>query len=259
MQKMPVVFIWHGSPMNAIEDNIYTKSWEKIAESIPLPRAILIFSAHWIASGDTRISHQLEPKMIYDMGGFPPELYEVKYEAPGSLEISSEIQSLLLQNNIKTTLDHNRWFDHGVWSVLMHMFPSANIPVICMSIDYSSSPESLYRLWESLRILRESWILIMGSGNIVHNLRAIDWTGDHMYNWALDFDKKISDLITKRDIQWLFEFRSWWDMSRLAHPTFDHLLPIFPLLGASEQEDVVSFFTPEISMGSLSMRSIVWS
>lgn len=258
MKKMPVVFIGHGSPMNAIEDNEYTKSWKKIAESIPLPRAILIFSAHWMASGETRISSQIQSKMVYDMGGFPPELYEVRYEAPGSVEISTEIQSLLSQNYIRATLDTNRWFDHGVWSVLMHMFPDADIPVICMSIDYSSSPESLYKLGESLRILRESWILIMGSGNIVHNLRAIDWTWDHVYDWAVEFDKKISELITKRDFQTLFDFRSWWELSRQAHPTFDHLLPIFPLLGASNQEDMVSFFTPEISMGSLSMRSIVW-
>ena len=259
MQKMPVVFVWHGSPMNAIDDNTYTKSWKKIAESIPSPRAILMFSAHWITSWETRISNQLQPKMIYDMGGFPPELYEVKYEAPGSPDVAQEIQSLLAQNNIRAILDNNRWFDHGVWSVLMRMFPDASVPVICMSIDYNSSVESLYQLWQSLRILRESWILIMGSGNIVHNLRAIDWSGNHVYDWALEFDKKVSDLIFMHNIQGLLDFKSWWNISRLAHPTFDHLLPIFPLFGATNSEDEVSFFTSEISMGSLSMRSILWS
>ena len=259
MKRMPLVFVGHGSPMNVIEDNKYTNSWKKIAESIPLPRAILIFSAHWITRGDTRISNQIHPQMIYDMEWFPQALYELQYQAPWSPEISKEIQVLLKQKNINTLLDNNRGFDHGVWSILKHMFPDANIPIICMSIDYNSSPEILYNLWEWLRSLRESGVLLMWSGNLVHNLRAIDWTGDYIFDWAIEFDKKISELINKRDFQTLFEFKTWWDISRLAHPTFDHLLPLFPLLGASNQDEIVTYFTPDINMGSLSMRSIVWS
>ncbi len=259
---MPILFIGHGSPMNAIESNQYTQSWRNIGKTLPKPRAILMLSAHWITEWEIRISMSEKPEMIYDMGGFPPELYRVRYDAPGSREIAEEIIDIFDTKNIKIIPDLTRGFDHGVWSTLIHLFPAADIPVITMSLDYRASPRQLVELGESLAILREQWILIMWSGNIVHNLGAIDWSGDHIYPWAIKFDSRIADglIAWKNSPLWesILEFRSWWDISRLAHPTYDHLLPLFPLLGASLSDDRVEFYTPDIAMGSLSMRSIVW-
>jgi 4,5-DOPA dioxygenase extradiol len=254
--KQPLLFIGHGSPMNAIESNIYTESWKKIWKSLEKPRAILIFSAHWITEWQTLISSNKNPEMIYDMYGFPPELYQVQYDAPWSREIAEEIYSLL--NNPKISLDASRGFDHGVWSTLIHSFPQADVPIITMSLDYLSSPRELYALGDSLAILRDKWILIIWSGNIVHNLGATDWSGKHTYPWAIEFDKKVANLIESRDHDQLLDFKNWWDIFRLAHPSYDHLLPIFPLLGASSLQDAIEFFTPDIVMGSLSMRSVKW-
>jgi len=228
MNKTPILFVWHGSPMNAIESNVYTENWRKIWESIEKPRAILIFSAHWITEWQTLVSANQNPEMIYDMYGFPPELYRIRYNASWSKEIAEEIFSLL--NNPKISLDLERWFDHGVWSTLIHIFPNADIPIITMSIDYLSSPRELYLLGNSLAILRDKWILIMWSGNIVHNLGAIDWSGKYTHPWAIDFDKKVANLIENREYESLFRFREWWDISRLAHPSYDHLLPLFLFL-----------------------------
>lgn len=259
---MPILFIGHGSPMNAIETNQYTESWRNIGKTLPKPRAILIFSAHWITEWETRISTSEQPEMIYDMGGFPPELYQLQYSAPGSQEIAREIQTIAQSSGQIIQVDHMRWFDHGVWSTLIHLFPDADIPVITMSLDYSSHPSDLVRLGESLAILRERWALIIGSGNIVHNLRAIDWSGTTQYPWAIEFDRRVAIAISsgQNSKEWddLLDFQSWWDISRLAHPTYDHLLPLFPLMGASSTEDTIDFYTPDIVMGNLSMRSVVW-
>jgi len=310
--KQPLLFIGHGSPMNTIESNIYTESWKKIWESIEKPRAILMFSAHWITEWQTHISSVENPDMIYDAYGFPPELYQVQYNAPWSREIVEEIYSVFvdprschtnegticsenkekmeqmprasqwqkqktIQQDFSTTkitetdflhskwqklpkiiLDSERWFDHGVWSTLMHIFPQADIPVITMSLDYLDSPRELYALGDFLAILRDKWIFIIWSGNIVHNLGAIDWSGKYTYPWAIEFDKKVANLIESRDHDQLLDFKNWWEISRLAHPSYDHLLPIFPLLGASSFQDTIEFFTPDILMGSLSMRSVRW-
>ena len=187
---MPIIFIGHGSPMNAIESNEYTESWRQIAKTLEKPRAILMLSAHWITENETRISTNEKPEMIYDMGGFPPELYRVRYDAPGSREIADEIASLL--QNTKIALDPTRGYDHGVWSTLIHLFPAADIPVITMSLDYRATPRDLVALSESLAILRERGILIIGSGNIVHNLGAIDWSGQHIHPWAVEFDARFA-------------------------------------------------------------------
>ena len=281
---MPIIFIWHGSPMNAIENNIYTDSWKQIAKNIEKPRAILMFSAHWITENETRISMSENPEMIYDMGGFPPELYQVRYDAPGSKKIAEEICSVIAKNDqvqvseksengllrasqwqnpqTQIILDPKRWYDHGVWSTLIHLFPAADIPVITMSLDYRSTPHDLVGLGASLAILRERGILIVGSGNIVHNLGVIDWSWERIHPWAVEFDARFARWLEsgKNSPEWesLMDFRSWWDISRLAHPSYDHLLPIFPLMGASSAADIVEFYTPDIAMGSLSMRSVVW-
>lgn len=263
MQKQPLIFLGHGSPMNAIESNQYTESWKKLGESLNRPRAILMLSAHWITPWETRIATNSQPGMIYDMGGFPPELYRVRYNAPGSLEMAREIKNTIEgASDLRITEDSNRWFDHGVWSTLMHLFPAADIPVICMSLDYTATPEKLFHLGEVLAILREQGILIVASGNIVHNLGAIDWSGNHIYPWALEFDARVAKGIqsgkNSTECMDILQFQTWWDVSRLAHPSYDHFIPLFPLLGAANLSDVVTFLTPDIVMGSLSMRSIVW-
>lgn len=259
-EKMPLVFIGHGSPMNAIEQNTYTKSWEKIGKSIPRPRAILILSAHWITEWETHISTGENPSMIYDMYGFPPPLYQIQYPAAGNTKIALEILRSLtsaLPNEIFRG-DTKRGFDHGVWSTLIHMFPKADVPVICLSLDYHKTPEWHYNLGKALKTLRSEWILIMGSGNIVHNLRMIDWAGKSTWHdWAIDFDARMQESIENGNMTDILTCLSW-ESSHLAHPTHDHLLPLFPLLGAVEPTDTGEFFTPDIVMWSLSMRSIVW-
>ena len=282
---MPIIFLAHGSPMNAIEQNQYTESWRVLWQSIEKPRAILMFSAHWITEHETRISAHPHPEMIYDMGWFPDALYRVRYDAPGSPEIAEEICSVIARHEAihaqepgslhpsrwqeqyerklpKITLDTTRGYDHGVWSTLIHMFGEHDIPVVCMSLDYHMLPREYIELGESLANLREKWILIMGSGNIVHNLRAIDWDNGPAYPWATEFDTRIADglIAQKNSPAWesILEFQNWGDISRLAQPSYDHLLPLFPLMGASSVSDRVEFLTPDITMGSLSMRSVVW-
>lgn len=199
--------------------------------------------------------------MIYDMSWFPPELYMMQYSAPGSMAIAIKIKNLL-EEDINIQEDPTHGFDHWVWSILTHLFPAQDIPVICLSLDYSLSPQSLYHMGEKLALLREQWILIVASGNIVHNLSAIDWSGKTQYPWAREFDSRIANGIesgkNSKEFMDILDFRSWWDISILAHPSYDHLLPLFPLLGAVDIDDSVTFLTPDIVMGSLSMRSIVW-
>ncbi|GAB0174715.1 MAG: 4,5-DOPA dioxygenase extradiol [Candidatus Altimarinota bacterium] len=257
--KQPLIFIGHGNPMNAIEKNSYSDSWRDIGNSVKVvPRAILMLSAHWITEGETRINTADHPAMIYDMYGFPPELYRVKYECPGSKEIVNEIVDSI-SSEYSLVKDEEHGLDHGAWSTLIHVFPDANIPVIQMSLDYSQSPEWHYEFGKKLQILREQGILIIGSGNIVHNLRAIDWSNQKQHDWAIEFDRRVKTAIEGRDHQDILHFKKWGQSSLLAHPTIDHFLPLFPLLGAIREDDAPIFSTEEITMGSLSMRSILWS
>ncbi len=256
--KMPLLFIGHGSPMNALETNTYTDSWKKIGESIThRPRAILMLSAHWITEWEMRVNMTETPEMIYDMYGFPEELYRVRYDSLWSSDFATEIiRELAGKNAIIWDISH--WLDHGAWSTLIHLFPEADIPVIQMSLDYSKSPLWHYEFGKKLKTLREKGILIIGSGNIVHNLRAIDWTGKEQYPWAIEFDRRVSADIQEGNHEDILNFHNWWDISRLAQPSHDHLLPLIPMLGAIDESDIVEFFTPDIAMGSLSMRSIAW-
>ncbi len=260
-KRMPLVFIGHGSPMNAIKKNEFTQSWNALWNSLPIPRAILMLSAHWITEGETRISTMWNPDMIYDMYGFPRELYSLKYPASWSPEIAREILEKLKSQEERSDYiyheDPKRWYDHGIWSTLIHLFPEATIPVISMSLDYSQSLRWHYDLGKKLQSLREEWILIIWSGNIVHNLGAIDWSGKIKHHWAEEFDRRIVKVITEWNHEDIIVSLSW-ENARLAHPSHDHLLPLLPLLGASDDRDIVEFLTPEIVMGSLSMRSVVW-
>ncbi len=259
--RTPLIFIGHGSPMNAIENNTFTESWKNIGLSIPKPKAILILSAHWITEWKTLISTTNHPEMIYDMYGFPPELYKVEYKPPGSVTLANEIlQDLQKSHNDGIFIEDSvRWLDHGIWSTLIHMFPEADIPIICISLDYRQSPIWHYNLGKSLRKFRDMWVLIMGSGNIVHNLWMIDWSwANSWYRWAHEFDERIARDIETRDDADILESLSW-TTAKLSHPSYDHLLPLFPLLGARDEWDTPIFYTPELTLWSLSMRSIVWS
>jgi 4,5-DOPA dioxygenase extradiol len=265
MSRMPLIFIGHGSPMNAVEKNIYTESWGSIGERIEKPRAVLIFSAHWNTENETRISSNDMPEMIYDMYRFPPELYKVDYPARWDSNLAKRMSDILStrdwEKKWKVILDPTRGLDHGIWSILIHMFPDADIPVIPISLDYHMSPYDLMGLGESLAWLRDKWILIIGSGNIVHNLTMIDWSSQRSYLWVTEFDRRISEglMSGKGSAPWdnILDFKTW-NISHLAHPSYDHLLPLFPLMGASHTSDVIQFYTPTIEMGSISMRSVVW-
>jgi 4,5-DOPA dioxygenase extradiol len=188
-----------------------------------------MFSAHWITEGETSMNTTDKPKMIYDMYGFPPVLYHTDYNCPGSKIIAEEIIDMLSpEYSIRENEEHG--IDHGAWSTLIHLFPEANIPVIQMSLDYQKSPEWHYNLGKRLASLREQGILIIASGNIVHNLREIDWSNAEQYGWAVEFDAKVGTAIENREYSQILNFQNWGNIARLAHPSHDHLLPLFPLL-----------------------------
>jgi 4,5-DOPA dioxygenase extradiol len=255
---MPLIFLGHGSPMNAIEKNIYTDSWREIGKNMKeKPRAILMLSAHWMTAGETRINTIEKPEMIYDMYWFPHELYEIRYDVSGSEEIAREIIGMM-GDEYPIIGDPIHGLDHGAWSTLIHVFPDTDIPVIQMSLDYSRSPNWHYEFGNKLKKLREQGILIIGSGNIVHNLRTIDWSNKEKYSWAIEFDSRIARDIEIANYSDICDFQNRGEISHLAHPTHDHILPLFPLLGAIDISDSLTFLTPEISMGSISMRSILW-
>ena len=195
--------------------------------------------------------------MIYDMYGFPDELYRLKYPAPGSQNIAQEVRELLWEE-FPFQEDSEHGLDHGAWSILIHLFPESDIPVIQISLDYTKSMIWHFDFGKKLAGLREQWILIIGSGNIVHNLRMIDWTGKNTYSWARKFDRRVAQWITSKAYDDILEFESWGEIARLAQPSYDHLLPLIPLLGTLDSSDSVEFFTEEIVMGNLSMRSMVW-
>ncbi len=255
MTKMPVLFVGHGSPMNAIEDNNYTKTWKSIAERIPKPEVILSVSAHWYTKG-TRIMNEENPKTIYDMYGFPKELYEVSYNtagSPGMAKVSGELIS-------KGTIYDNSWgIDHGTWSVLVHMYPDRDIPVFQISIDADAPPKAHYKIGRELRDLREQGVLIFGTGNIVHNLRQIDWNKESEgYDWAYEFDEYIYENIRNKNYDHILKFNELGNIARLAVPTPDHFYPLLYTLGASDEDDKISVFNKSCELGSLTMTAYLW-
>jgi 4,5-DOPA dioxygenase extradiol len=252
---IPAVFIGHGSPMNAIEPNRYTEAWRAFGATIPVPRAILAISAHWYINA-TAVTAQPDPKTIHDFYGFPPELFAVQYPAPGSPEIAQEIVDTLAP--VWTGLDHDSWgIDHGTWSVLVHMFPEANIPVLQLSIDATKSFEEHLRIGAALAPLREKGILIFGSGNIVHNLRAIEWGKDgYGAPYAHAFDDDVHAIMTTKpgDLPGIVAHPSY----SQAVPTPDHFIPSLYIAGvASASNTTASALVRGYEYGSLSMTSYV--
>ncbi len=255
-ERMPALFVGHGSPMNAIEENEYTHEWRKIGMELPKPQAILCVSAHWLTRGDIRVTAMEHPKTIHDFGGFPRELFEVQYPAPGSPALATETQAVAQPKHI---LFDDEWgYDHGTWSVLKQMYPNADIPVVQLSLDYRMPPEQHLEFARSLSSLREKGILIIGSGNVVHNLRAIKWDGGPNYAWAEEFDAWVEKALIDHDDNALAGFQKLGDIARLAHPTYDHYLPLLYTIAVRNSNDTMRFFNEGVSMGSLSMRSVIY-
>jgi 4,5-DOPA dioxygenase extradiol len=253
--EMPVLFVGHGSPMNAIESNRFSQKWQEVGKQLPKPETILVISAHWLTRG-SRVTAMEKPRTIHDFGGFPQELFDAQYPAEGSPEIAKVTQEMLKPAHV--TLDDDWGFDHGSWSVLKQMYPDADIPTLQLSIDYDLKPEEHYSLANQLGALRKRGVLILGSGNIVHNLRALKFDGSK-FDWAEEFDTKVTDLITRGEDASITKFLEWGSVSKLAHPTYEHFLPLFYALGAKSAEDTPAFFNEGIDLGSISMRSVIYS
>lgn len=255
-QLMPVLFIGHGSPMNGIGNNDFTSYWKKLATEIPEPKAVLVVSAHWLTRG-TKITAMDFPKTIHDFGGFPKELYEVNYPAPGDPQLASETRSLIQTTDVE--LDHDWGFDHGTWTIVRHMYPEANIPVLQLSIDYSKGPQYHYDLARELHALRKKGVLIFGSGNMVHNLRMVAWDKldeSFGFDWALKMNDKFRELIGNGDHQQLIHYEKLGKEAMLAVPTPDHYLPLMYTLGLRHEKDNISFFNDKAVAGSLTMTSV---
>ena len=251
-EKMPLLFVGHGNPMNAIEKNEYHNSWAELGRTLPKPKAILCVSAHWFING-TKVTAMEKPKTIHDFGGFPQELFDVQYPANGSPEFSKETQTLITKTKVQSDLEWG--LDHGTWSVLLPMYPKADIPVFQLSIDYTQPPQFHYDLAKELSALRRKGVLIIGSGNIVHNLGMIDW-GGKAYDWAIEFDATIKKFIDDRNHSAIIHYDKLGKIAQLAVPTNDHYLPLLYTLALQEKNETLSYFNEKCEMGSLSMRSL---
>jgi 4,5-DOPA dioxygenase extradiol len=253
---MPVLFLGHGSPMNAIQENEFVNGFRKIAESLPKPTAILCISAHWETRG-TLITAMEQPKTIHDFGGFPKELFEVNYPAPGSPELAVETKAMVKSTEIG--LDYKWGLDHGAWSVIKHLYPNADIPVIQMSLDHFQTPRYHYELAKELLELRKKGVLIIGSGNMVHNLAKVDWKRldeTFAFDWALEASEKMKNAILKNDIQSLINFKSQGSAFNLAIPTPEHFLPLLYTLALRTDKDDISLFNDKPVAGALTMTSV---
>ena len=252
MGKMPVVFIGHGSPMNAIEDNEFAKGWQGISANTPKPKAILCVSAHWYGEG-TFVTSAKAPELIYDFYGFPEELYGIQYPAKGAPSLALKVKNVT--KSVKVGMDETRGLDHGAWVVLSRMYPKADIPVVQLSIDGNLSPEKQYEMGRELSSLREEGVLILGSGNIVHNLNLLDYDAKP-YAWAKNFDEFAAKSLKENDAGALFDWKGNKN-GELAHPFEDHFVPLFYALGAAGGE-TPRFSVENIFAGSLSMRCAVF-
>ena len=256
--RMPVLFIGHGSPMNAIEDNEFSRSWHKLGKSLPRPQAILSNSAHWLTNV-TKVTTMAHPKTIHDFGGFPKALFDAQYPAPGTQEFAELTKQMVTSSHIQS--DDSWGLDHGTWSVLLPMYPAADIPVFQLSLVYEQSPAYHYEIGKQLSKLRDKGVLIIGSGNLVHNLGMIDWhnTGK-VYDWAQEFDTKFTGWMDSGDHKSILDYQNILGRTAtMAHPTYDHLLPLFYVLGLQQKNEHITYFNDKLEMGSLSMRSVIIS
>lgn len=255
--KMPALFLGHGSPMNAIEENDFVKEFRRIGKEIPGPRAILCISAHWETRG-TQVTAMAKPRTIHDFGGFPKALYEVQYPAPGDPELASEIRNIARKTEISP--DYSWGLDHGSWTVMRHLFPDADIPVVQLSLDYGKGPRHHYELAKELAPLRNKGVLIMGSGNIVHNLRMVAWerlNDDFGYDWAIEANEKIKKFILEDDHEALINYHLLGRTFQLAIPTPEHFLPLLYALALKDANEAIFLFNDKAVAGSLTMTSIM--
>lgn len=256
-QLMPVLFVGHGSPMNGIEDNEFSRRWEKMGKEIPAPKAVLVVSAHWFTNG-TKITSMDLPPTIHDFGGFPQELFDVQYPAPGSLKLAEETKELVHSANVE--LNHDWGLDHGAWTVVRKMYPKADIPVLQLSIDYTKPPQYHYELAKELASLRKKGVLILGSGNMVHNLRMVNWgmmgKEGGGYDWALKMNETFKSHILNNEHSALINYTSLGRDAQLAVPTPEHYLPLLYTLGLQNKKDEVSLFNDKALGGSLTMTSV---
>lgn len=256
MPKMPMMFVGHGSPMNAIENNRYTKGWREMVKKVPKPESIISISAHWYTEG-TKIMNAEQPETIYDMYGFPKELYEILYHAPGNPKLAGTAKNLI---SVQTLFDNSWGIDHGTWSVLVHMYPERDIPVFQISIDASAPPEVHYQIGRELKSLRDQGVLLLGSGNIVHNLRMVDWEMENKgFDWAYQFDDMIKENIESKNHKNILHYLNLGGTAKLAVPTPDHFDPLLYILGASDEKDTISVYNNSCTMGSLSMTSFLFA
>ena len=254
-EVMPAVFFGHGNPMNAIQSNTYTESWQKFGQSIPRPKAILAISAHWYGP-DMAVSGNTSPETIHDFYGFPRELFEYTWPAPGSPELALRVQKLLQPLDVH--FDEHRGLDHGTWAVLCHVFPDADITVVQLSVDERKPPEFHYQIGRLLQPLRDEGVLIVGSGNIVHNLRAYVWEDKKVqpFEWALRFESATRKLMLEGKDRELAEYLRLGKDARLSVPSPDHFLPLLYVLGLRKEHEQVSFPVEGIEGGALSMLSV---
>ncbi|GAB4093597.1 dioxygenase family protein [Flaviaesturariibacter terrae] len=259
---MPLLFIGHGSPMNAIEDNEFSREWQRLGRELPRPAAVLVISAHWLTRG-TAITAMDAPPTIHDFGGFPAELFAVQYSAPGHPDLAAGVRSLVQGTEVE--LDHDWGLDHGAWSIVKHLFPQADIPVLQLSIDGTKGPRWHYELARELAALRRKGVLILASGNMVHNLRLLKLPGGDFnrintewgYDWALELNTRFREKIQSGDHEALLHYERLHPDARLAIPTPEHYLPLLYTLGLQEKEDEPTLFNDRVIAGSLSMTSVL--
>jgi 4,5-DOPA dioxygenase extradiol len=253
--RMPAVFFGHGSPMNALEQNRYTETWRHIGASLPVPKAILCVSAHWYIRG-TAVTAMDRPRTIHDFGGFPQELFEAQYPAPGSPALAARVRELLAPVSVQ--LDQTWGLDHGAWSVLAHVYPDANVPVVQLSLDASQPPQYHYDLGARLAPLRDEGVLIVGSGNVVHNLGRIQWAEDaRPYDWATRFNEKARAHLAAREHQPLIDYLSLDGDARLSVPTPEHYLPLLYVIASQTSNETASLPVDGIEYGSIGMLTTV--
>ncbi|SMO76361.1 4,5-DOPA dioxygenase extradiol [Flavobacterium nitrogenifigens] len=255
--KMPVLFLGHGSPMNAIEENQFVTGFRNLAKTLPQPNAILCVSAHWFTKG-TKVTSMEMPRTIHDFGGFPQALFDVQYPAKGSPELAVETKKLL--DPVMVELDEHWGLDHGAWSVIKHLYPNADVPVIQLSIDYTKSGQYHFELAQKLQALRYKGVLIIGSGNIVHNLRMVDFRNfdkdNYGYDWAIEARETVNNYLLDGNFQPLIDFEKLNKAVQLAVPTPEHYLPLLYTLGLKDKTDDLSLFNDKLLAGSLSMTSV---
>lgn len=256
-QRMPLLFLGHGNPMNAIEENQFTRGIQNIAKTLPKPNAILCISAHWFTKG-TKVTAMETPKTIHDFGGFPKELFDQQYPAKGSPKLAIETKKILHPTEVE--LDEKWGLDHGTWTVLKHLFPKADVPVIQLSIDYTKNAQYHFDLAKQLNSLRDKGVLIIGSGNIIHNLRLVDFKNfnkdNYGFDWAIEAREKINNYLLDGNYEPLINYKKQSKEFQLAIPSSDHYLPLIYTLGLQQKNESIQLFNDKLVAGSLSMTSL---